>query len=59
VLYANENIWLPQEWIAELFDADRSVVNRHLKKIFSENDLQEDSVCTNYAHTAEDGRVGK
>ena len=56
VLYANENIWLPQKRIAELFDVDRSVVTKHLKNIFSENELQEDSVCANYAHTAEDGK---
>ena len=53
VLYANENIWLPQKRIAELFDVDRSVVTRHLKNIFSENELQEDSVCAKFAHTAE------
>ncbi len=56
VLYANENIWLPQKRIAELFDVDRSVVTRHLKNIFSENELQGDSVCANFAHTAEDGK---
>lgn len=56
VLYADENIWLPQKRIAELFDVDRSVVTKHLKNIFSENELQEDSVCANYAHTAEDGK---
>ncbi|MFA4957869.1 MAG: hypothetical protein WC556_12940 [Candidatus Methanoperedens sp.] len=53
VLYANENIWLPQKRIAELFGVDRSVVNKHLKIIFSENELQEDSVRANFAHTAE------
>jgi len=56
VLYANENIWLSQKRIAELFDVDRSVVTKHLKNIFSENELQEDSVCANFAHTAEDGK---
>ena len=57
VLYANENIWLPQKRIAELFDVDRSVVTKHLKNIFSDNELEEDSVCANFAHTAEDGKV--
>ena len=54
VLYANENIWLPQKRIAELFDVDRSVVTKHLQNIFSSNELQEDSVCAIFAHTAED-----
>ena len=57
VLYANENIWLPQKRMAELFDVDRSVVTRHLKNIFTQKELQEESVCANYAHTAEDGKT--
>jgi hypothetical protein len=56
VLYANENIWLPQKRIAELFDVDRSVVTKHLKNIFSDNELEEDSVCAKFAHTAEDSK---
>jgi hypothetical protein len=56
VLYANENIWLPQKRIAELFDVDRSVVTKHLKNIFSDNELDKDSVCAKFAHTAEDGK---
>ncbi len=34
------------------FEADRSVITKHLKKIFSGNDLSEDSVCANFAHTS-------
>jgi len=56
VLYANKNIWLPQKRIAELFDVNRSVVTKHLQNIFTSNELQEDSVCANFAHTAEDGK---
>ncbi|MBU4414876.1 MAG: virulence RhuM family protein, partial [Proteobacteria bacterium] len=56
VLYANENIWMPQKRMAELFDVDRSVVTKHLKNIFSSNELQEDSVCAIFAHTAGDGK---
>ncbi len=56
VLYANENIWMPQKRMAELFDVDSSVVTKHLQNIFSSNELQEDSVCAKFAHTAEDGK---
>ena len=56
VLYANENIWLPQKRMAELFDVDRTVVTKHLGNIFLENELQEDAVCAKFAHTAEDGK---
>ena len=56
MMYADENLWMPQKRIAELFDVDRSVVTKHLKNIFSDNELQKDSVCANFAHTAEDGK---
>ena len=54
VLYANENIWLPQKRMAELFDVDRTFVTRHLGNIFLENELQKDTVCAKFVHTAED-----
>jgi len=57
VLYENDNVWLPQKKIAELYGVDRSVVTKHLKNIFSDNELDETSVCANYAHTAEDGKT--
>ncbi len=57
VLYANENIWLPQKRIAELFDIERSVITKHLRNIFKSNELDENSVCAKFAHTAEDGKV--
>ena len=52
----NENVWLTQAKIAELFDVDRSVITKHLKNIFESRELQEDSVCANFAHTAADGK---
>ena len=45
--------------MSELFDVDRTVVTKHLKNIFAENELDEKSVCANYAHTAEDGKSYK
>ncbi len=51
-----ENIWLTQSKIAELFDVDRSVVTKHLKNIFDSNELKKDSVCAKIAHTAKDGK---
>lgn len=56
VLYSDENIWLPQKKIAELFEVHRTVVTKHLRNIFAANELQESSVCANFAHTAEDGK---
>lgn len=57
VLYAKENIWLTQKKIAELFDVDRSVITKHLKNIFVEEELEEHSVSAKFAHTAEDGKA--
>lgn len=56
VLYSDENIWLPQKKIAELFEVHRSVVTKHLRNCFHTNELQESSVCAKFAHTAEDGK---
>lgn len=57
VLYANENMWLPQKRMAELFGVDRSVVTKHLRNIFKSNELEKDSVCAHFAHTAGDGKL--
>ena len=56
VMYAEENIWLTQKKMAELFDVDRSVVTKHLKNILIEKELEENSVSAKFAHTAEDGK---
>lgn len=56
VRYAEENIWLTQKKMAELFNIDRSVVTKHLKNIFIEQELEESSVSAKFAHTAGDGK---
>ncbi len=55
----NETIWLNQKKIAQLFGVDRSVVTKHLSNIFKESELDEDSVCAIFAHTADDGKIYK
>ena len=50
------DVWLTQNAIAQLLDIDRSVVSKHLKKIFSSGELDENSVCAKYAQTADDGK---
>ena len=57
VLYENETIWLSQKLMAELFDIERSVVTKHLKNIFESGELNQNSVCANFAHTAADGKT--
>ena len=52
-----ENVWLTQKAIGQLFDIDRSVVTKHLKKIFTDGELDENSVCAFFAQTAGDGKT--
>ena len=57
IFIKDENIWLTQERIAQLFGVDRSVVTKHLKNIFESGELEEKSVRANFAHTASDGKT--
>lgn len=57
VAYRNETIWATQKAMAQLFDVDRTVISKHLKNIFESSELQQDSVCAKFAHTAEDGKT--
>ncbi len=61
VIVKDETIWLSQKGMAELFKVDRSVISRHLKNIFDEQELIAEVVCANFAHTtlhgAMDGRT--
>lgn len=53
----DETVWLTQKAMSNLFDIDRTVITKHLKNIFESNELEEKSVCANFAHTADDGKV--
>jgi hypothetical protein len=57
VLFEDENFWLTQAKIAELFAVDRTVVTKHLKNIFEEGELLEYSVSAKIALTAADGKT--
>lgn len=52
----NDTFWLSLNQIAFLFDRDKSVISRHLKNIFNENELDRDSVVAFFATTATDGK---
>jgi hypothetical protein len=56
VRYEDENIWLTQKMMAQLYDVNLSTINEHIKKIFSDNELVEDSVIRNFRITAADGK---
>ena len=57
VFFQDKTIWLTQKRIAELFEKHRTVITKYLKNIFNENELDENSVCANFAHTAKDGKI--
>lgn len=54
--YEDENIWLSQKLMAQLYDVDVRTINYHLKKIFADNELSEESVIRKFRITASDGK---
>ena len=55
-VYADENVWLTQKMMGVLYDVDVRTINYHLKKVFSDGELQENSVIQNFRITATDGK---
>lgn len=55
-VYADESIWLTQKMMGVLYDVNVRTVNEHLKKIFVDSELQEDSVIRKFRITASDGK---
>ncbi len=51
------DVWLTQKAIAKLFDVERSVVTKHLRNIYTEGEVSENSTCANFARTADDGKT--
>ena len=59
VRFENENVWLTQKLIAQLFACSVDNVSLHLKNIFSEGELDPKSVIEEYSITAADGKKYK
>ncbi len=51
-----ENLWLTQAKMAELFDVHKAAVSKHLKNIFESGELMEESVVSKMETTAADGK---
>lgn len=56
-IYADESVWLTQKMMGQLYDVETHTVNYHLKKVFSDNELQESSVIRKFRITAADGKT--
>ena len=46
--YEDENIWLTQKMMATLYGVDVRTINEHIKKIYSDSELEEDSTIRNF-----------
>ncbi len=56
IFLRDENIWLTQAKIAELFGVERSVVTKHLQNIFREGELDKNSTCAKIAQVQTEGK---
>ena len=52
VRFDGETVWLSLEQMANLFERDKSTVSRHIKNVFSENELEYSATVANFATTA-------
>ena len=55
--FSKETIWAPLDQIADVFGRDKSVVSRHIKNIFKDEELNRHSVVAFFATTASDGKT--
>lgn len=57
VIFGEENVWLSLNQMAELFERDKSVISKHIKNIFEEQELEKDKVIRNIPTVASDGKT--
>ena len=55
-VYADENIWLTQKMMGVLYNVETHTINYHLKKVFADSELEEESVIRNFRITAADSK---
>ncbi|MCC5919009.1 MAG: virulence RhuM family protein [Cryomorphaceae bacterium] len=56
-IYQDENIWLTQKMMAELYQVATHTINYHLKKILNDSELEAHAVIRNFRITAQDGKT--
>ena len=52
----DETVWLSQNQMAELFGKNRRTITRHIQNIYKDGELEENSVCSFFEHTGNDGK---
>jgi len=55
VLYAEENIWLTQKKMAELFDTTPQNITQHLKNIYTEGEVNQAATCKDFLQVQKEG----
>ena len=56
-VYADENVWLSQKMMGLLYDVDVRTISYHLKNVFADHELEENSVLQFFRITAADGKT--
>ncbi|MBR3482917.1 MAG: virulence RhuM family protein [Neisseriaceae bacterium] len=56
-IYADEQVWLSQKMLAALYNVQTHTINYHLKKLFNDSEIEEQSVIRNFRVTADDGKI--
>ncbi len=56
-VYADENVWLSQKMMGQLYDVDVRTISYHLKNVFADHELEENSVIQSFRITAADGKT--
>ena len=57
VRFEDETVWLTQTQICDLFQKSKATISEHIKNIFEEGELMENSVVRNFRTTATDGKL--
>jgi hypothetical protein len=55
VRMGEETVWLTQQQMADLFNKDRTVIGRHIRNIYKEEELKKNITCAKFAHMGTDG----
>ncbi len=53
--YEDENVWLTQKMMAQLYDVDVRTINDHIQKVFDDGELEEDPTVRNYRIVQKEG----
>jgi len=56
VRLSNDTVWLTADQMAELFQRDRSTIQRHIKRIYDEGELTADSTCAFFTQVQTEGK---